>query len=590
MLSTNNRGDFLKVLLSNEDVEILDAVQVAKKLMLRASFLDEYCHQTSCLNHNYTKLSLWRKVADDLAKVDSDTASASARALGGHAGAEPEPTPLDDQLRRRKDIAGTTSTQPSEPQELTLIVYAYYETGDEKASFYRENFEFFLRHSLTADAAADDVDYAIVMNFEMDLFYASHVPPLPNVHVFVRENFCFDSGAWGSALARMRERFPERWMKYTKFIFLNGSVRGPFLPAYVSQMGWPWHRFFTSYLRGNVKLVGCTVNCDPDLHIQSFVWATDRDGLQALWKSAFDLSVVWTAEELQQANIYDEKENLLWNPIPLASDTDPWPYRIYYLGREIENHFSVCAPTKFHAITQELAITRIFLRYKYSFHAMQLSFQNVNWDLFSHPSNKELREQLCRTSAERDTLIQTAESTQDLSTSYKLYGRFPALGLGFSDGIFPAIHELIFMKATDERSLYPVHTALYSYWADNALLRRLFSALSNECTEPQTARLCALPDTLLLALDAWVRDSIASFRYSHYRSSDAAIAMAVWRPPACGALPTASLSKENSVTLSSSDHLQQNKKNKKQQLSWQEWNEQQMLVRQRERESADSDD
>ena len=71
-----------------------------------------------------------------------------------------------------------------------------------------------------------------------------------------------------------------RAFKY--FVWLNSSVRGPFLPAY-HPAGLHWTTAFVRKLRGDVKLVGSTINCGgayalsaQQPHIQSYAVATDQ--------------------------------------------------------------------------------------------------------------------------------------------------------------------------------------------------------------------------------------------------------------------------------------------------------------------------
>jgi hypothetical protein len=78
---------------------------------------------------------------------------------------------------------------------------------------------------------------------------------------------------------------------YEYFVWLNPSVRGPFLPAYVRGL-MHWTEPFVSRLSPTVKLVGCSINCvgiggeippsGPPIHVQTYVAATDRQGLDVL--------------------------------------------------------------------------------------------------------------------------------------------------------------------------------------------------------------------------------------------------------------------------------------------------------------------
>ena len=70
---------------------------------------------------------------------------------------------------------------------------------------------------------------------------------------------------------------------------MNGSVRGPFLPSYVTVS---WIDAFQQFLTGGVRLVGTTINCLTSkrhsvdgltsLHVQSMLLALDAAGARAL--------------------------------------------------------------------------------------------------------------------------------------------------------------------------------------------------------------------------------------------------------------------------------------------------------------------
>lgn len=85
--------------------------------------------------------------------------------------------------------------------------------------------------------------------------------------------------------------------RYAHFVFVDSSVRGPFLPRYMHrprqrkgnqnrfaapQPTQPWTSVFTDRLSDEIKLVGRSVSCEAELHVQAPVWATDRVGLQLL--------------------------------------------------------------------------------------------------------------------------------------------------------------------------------------------------------------------------------------------------------------------------------------------------------------------
>jgi hypothetical protein len=96
------------------------------------------------------------------------------------------------------------------------------------------------------------------------------------VLVLPKENDCMDFGGWRYAL----DRLPWRNGTYGHFVFMNSSVRGPFLPTYMPR-SIHWTTLFTRYITdpslgpGPVKLVGTTINCYYAPHVQSMLWVTD---------------------------------------------------------------------------------------------------------------------------------------------------------------------------------------------------------------------------------------------------------------------------------------------------------------------------
>lgn len=159
-----------------------------------------------------------------------------------------------------------------------LVIYAYYE----KDSIYRDNLCFFLKQGI-----CDDCDYVFVLNGNCSV----NIPDRPNIRVLSRDNMHYDFGAWHYALQNTDIS------KYQYFIFLNTSVRGPFLPRYVKMK---WYEAFTDLLHGDVKLAGSTINVlnspsehsklfekmsglpRPHTHVQSQIFAMDLECLTYL--------------------------------------------------------------------------------------------------------------------------------------------------------------------------------------------------------------------------------------------------------------------------------------------------------------------
>jgi hypothetical protein len=215
----------------------------------------------------------------------------------------------------------------------TLVIYSY-----SHAPWRQENLEFFLRHGLvTHTADGGEVDYTFVFNgYESpDYFHSfgikftrtfiakgSSVDELleteissnsrresdetnyPRVHAVFRENSGFDIC---SSRIVIEYGLAPRSGTYTHVVFMNGSVRGPFLPSYVTST---WIDMFQQFLNNDVRLVGTTINCMSDfydvdrgftsLHVQSMVLALDAVGVRSL------LPVLQCYKEYTEAINYGE--------------------------------------------------------------------------------------------------------------------------------------------------------------------------------------------------------------------------------------------------------------------------------------------
>lgn len=200
----------------------------------------------------------------------------------------------------------------------TLVIYVYAHTDVE----YSNNLRFFLKHGV---APRDPCDYLVVVQ-EGKGVLSTDLPPLPDNVLAVRHpNECFDWGTFGWAI----ENKVADTSKYRYVIFLNSSVRGPFLPAY-----WPpemhWSRILTGRINEEVKLVGATISCEgankggvlsgemrSNPHVQSYVVATDQTGLGLLQgdhnvlKCYTDIhDAIWHAEVGSSAAILNAGYNI----------------------------------------------------------------------------------------------------------------------------------------------------------------------------------------------------------------------------------------------------------------------------------------
>jgi lipopolysaccharide biosynthesis protein len=131
-----------------------------------------------------------------------------------------------------------------------VCFYAYYEKND----LYKENLVYFLENAIL-----DNVDYYIIINGE------STVPEITektNIKVLKRENNGYDFGAYGHAIKQLTK-------SYDYYIFLNATVRGPYLNNEKD-----WLEAFLPLFNDNVKLVGASVSYTNSHLIKEI---TDKD-------------------------------------------------------------------------------------------------------------------------------------------------------------------------------------------------------------------------------------------------------------------------------------------------------------------------
>lgn len=145
----------------------------------------------------------------------------------------------------------------------TLVLYTFH--------IYNDNVEYFIKKGIFKD---DNIDFIFIIN---DPKLKVNVPDY--VKIINRENNGYDFGAWSEGLLTNN-----LYMNYDKFIFANSSVLGPILPTYYKGK---WTDIFLEGLTDTIKLYGCTINShglnsELNPHIQSYVFCTDRIGLDIL--------------------------------------------------------------------------------------------------------------------------------------------------------------------------------------------------------------------------------------------------------------------------------------------------------------------
>jgi hypothetical protein len=150
----------------------------------------------------------------------------------------------------------------------SLISYVYTESPTN-----RRNLEFFIKHGLYAGS-----DFVFSFNGDTDAetmlpVYKSskwYDPKITNIEVLKRDNKCFDMGAhvevllreWndkGTKLSPMggRDRGGRKfWEGYERFMLMNASVRGPFMPVWSKDC---WAEAFWGMLTDKKKV--CITHC-----------------------------------------------------------------------------------------------------------------------------------------------------------------------------------------------------------------------------------------------------------------------------------------------------------------------------------------
>lgn len=118
--------------------------------------------------------------------------------------------------------AGTESSNEgvseSKPvSERPLILYAY---ADSKEGTSLVNLKFFIEHGLH-----DAADFIFILNGETTA--GSLIPQEDNIRVVQRPNDCYDLGAYAEVLTTN-----DLYKGYKRFIMMNASIRGPFLPSW----------------------------------------------------------------------------------------------------------------------------------------------------------------------------------------------------------------------------------------------------------------------------------------------------------------------------------------------------------------------
>jgi len=135
---------------------------------------------------------------------------------------------------------------------------------------YNDRVRYFINNSIFFN---ENIDFVIISNGVKNVSYP------PYVKFFYRQNIGYDFGGWSDALLTNN-----LYKNYDKFIFVNSSVTGPYLPKSYKHL-WPYY-YLNRLDKNNVKLVGSTINTMSNpitqSHVQSYIFAMDKTTLEYL--------------------------------------------------------------------------------------------------------------------------------------------------------------------------------------------------------------------------------------------------------------------------------------------------------------------
>ena len=135
-----------------------------------------------------------------------------------------------------------------------LILYLYTDTPERvESKGVRDNLRFFVRHGMSPEPR---FQFRVLATREGPHLPGVTLPRWPNVRVhWLNQSYGFEFGNFRHALLDPALEM----QRFTYFVMLADTVRGPFLPNYVPASSWLDH--LTGLLSAEVKLVGPSINC-----------------------------------------------------------------------------------------------------------------------------------------------------------------------------------------------------------------------------------------------------------------------------------------------------------------------------------------
>ena len=323
--------------------------------------------------------------------------------------------------------SASTSAAPASPsffplfpvpigRALILVVHSSHDPN------YPDNLSYFIHKAVRCWQEADYV-FIIQRNDAADFTadnrtWTDNLPPLPsNARYVLHANECMDIGSIGWLL-RLPSSHPDHvdTARYRYFLFMNSSVRGPTLPAFLEdrmdtegevQCGvgvarkrsgerlFPWFHVFLAKLSAEVKLVGCTISCAFATHIQSYFLAMDYTGLQVIWQSrgleAADIADPilrqrFTTHSREMANASQAQMQLAQTPLgPLVVEADFCAWQLQGGLLPLSNNFSMvlaCHVDYWDTVfNSEIGTTQAVLKAGYGIAALEQYWRGVDFRL-----------------------------------------------------------------------------------------------------------------------------------------------------------------------------------------------------------------
>jgi hypothetical protein len=180
-----------------------------------------------------------------------------------------------------------------------LVLYVFH--------IYNNRVKNFIKNCIFND---ENIDFILISNNKNNII---DIPD--NVKILYRDNIGYDFGGWSDALLTNN-----LYENYDKFIFVNSSVVGPFIPSYCNHK---WTYIYINGLENNIKLFGSTINtCGNPLtksHVQSYIFSMDKITLKYLidceifslnnYSKTF-IDAVWNKEVLMSRKIIENNWNI----------------------------------------------------------------------------------------------------------------------------------------------------------------------------------------------------------------------------------------------------------------------------------------